>query len=248
MVKFLDNNSGFNQWNMANQSAKQQKKPGFLSWLVMFLLAWWVIGFLFPRKQTTIENAQPVVIEKSTTTVNKIGSDKISADVQGLRVSGIALKDYNKSANNKESVSLLDGENNFIEIGFVSSDTQVPNINTKWNIDSNNSNMVWHNNGKIKFNRNISIENYVIRITDTIKNNSGKEISIAPYVRIIHDGGHILFHALVEYPKSQLVAPGFCFRKMPDQVSPGCFAIFSGQSRIHRRSQHKLRRRTIFPI
>ena len=190
MVKFLDNNSGFNQWNMANQSAKQQKKPGFLSWLVMFLLAWWVIGFLFPRKQTTIENAQPVVIEKSTTTVNKIGSDKISADVQGLRVSGIALKDYNKSANNKESVSLLDGENNFIEIGFVSSDTQVPNINTKWNIDSNNSNMVLHNNGKIKFNRNISIENYVIRITDTIKNNSGKEISIAPYVRIIHDGGN----------------------------------------------------------
>lgn len=185
MVKYLDNNSGFNQWN-ANKT--QQKKPGFFSWLLMFLLAWWVVGLLFPQKNAGTETVQPVAIEKSTVAVNKIDSEKLLADVQGLRISNIALKDYQKSAYGTEYVSLLDGENNFIEVGFTSSDTQIPNINTKWNVNANNSDMVWNNNAKIKFNRNISVENYVIRISDTIKNNSNKEISVAPYANIVHNG------------------------------------------------------------
>ena len=185
MVQYLDTNSGFNQWNANKQ---QPKKRGFLSWLLMFLLAWWVVGLLFPQKNTVTENVQPVDIEKSNVAVNKIDSEKISADVQGLRISNIELKDYKKSSDALEYVSLLDGENNFIEIGFVSGDTQIPNINTKWNIDANNTNMAWNNNSRIKFNRNISVENYVIRISDTIKNNSAKEISVAPYARVMHNG------------------------------------------------------------
>lgn len=185
MVKYLDNNSGFNQWN-ANQ--QQQKKPGFFSWILMFLLAWWVVGLFFPQKNSSVEVKQPVVVEKSVAAVNTIDSEKLSADVQGLRISNISLKGYSKSTTNTEFVSLLDSENNFIEIGFLSGDTQIPNINTKWNIDANKTNMVWNNNAKIKFNRNVSIENYVIRISDTIKNNSGKEISIAPYARVAHKG------------------------------------------------------------
>lgn len=132
MVKYLDNNSGFNQWNAMNANKARQKKPGFLSWILMFLLAWWLVGLLFPQKNTATEPLQPIAIEQSSAAVRKIDSDKISIGVQGLRIANISLKDFHKSSKISEPVSLLDGENNFIEIGFLSGDTQVPNINTKW--------------------------------------------------------------------------------------------------------------------
>lgn len=186
MVQYLNNNSGFNQWNSMNTEKRQPKKMGFFGWMLMFLLSWWLVGLFFPdNKKIDTNTPQPVVIEKSSVSVNKIDSDKISADVQGLRIYNVSLRDYQKSSASQESVSLLDGENHFIEIGLLSGNTQTPNINTKWDIDANN-NMVWNNNSKIKFNRNVSIENYVIRISDTIKNNSGKEISVSPYARVIY--------------------------------------------------------------
>jgi len=187
MVQYLDNNNGFNQWNSMRSEKKQSKSMGLFGWLVTIFLAWWLVGLFIKPNNTTTETIQPVVIEKSSVETKKIDADKLSADVQGLRISNIALKDYHKSAKDIESVSLLAGENNFIEIGFISTDTQMPNINTKWALDTD-SNMMWNNNSKIKFNRNISIANYVIRISDTIKNNSTKEISVAPYARIVRDG------------------------------------------------------------
>ena len=185
MVKYIDNNSGFNQWNAMNTANKQAKKTSFFKWLLMFLFVWWLVGLFLPKPQVSSDSVQPVVVEKSSVAVKTIDSEKISADVQGLRISNISLKDYHKSSKESESISLLDGENHFIEIGFVSSDIQIPNINTKWNIDANNS-MTWNNNTKVKFNRNVSIENYVIKISDTIKNNSGKEITVSPYARVIY--------------------------------------------------------------
>ena len=188
MVQYLDNNSGFNNWNAMRQSQNKSKKSiGFWGWLLLFLIAWWAIGALFQSKQAQIEAAQPMAIETSVLESEKMDSDKISIDVRGLRLSNIALKDYKQSVKSPEAVALLNSENNFIEIGFMSSDTAVPNINTKWKKDSDN--MVWNNNAKVVFNRNISVQNYVIKISDTVKNNSAKEISITPYARIISGMG-----------------------------------------------------------
>ena len=184
MVKFLDNNSGFNQWNAMNANKKQPKSMGFFGWLVTIFLAWWIVGLFVKPKNATVENTAPVVIEKSSVATNTINADHISADVQGLRISNISLKGYNKSSKDSTPVSLLDAENNFIEVGFVSADTQTPNINTKWNIDANN-NMSWNSNAKVKFNRDISIADYVLRVSDTIKNNSNKEINVSPYARVV---------------------------------------------------------------
>jgi len=114
---------------------------------------------------------------------NKIDSDKISFDIQGLRISNISLKEHQKSVKSDDKVALLEDENNFIEVGFISSDTQTPNINTKWNTNSNN--MVWNNKAKVDFNREIVIKDYMVQISDTIKNNSGTEINITPYARIV---------------------------------------------------------------
>lgn len=188
MVQYLDNNSGFNSWNAMRQTQKKSKSSiGFWGWLALFLIAWWAIGALFQSKKAQIETPQPVVIETSVLESEKIDSDKISVAVQGLRISNIALKDHKQSAKSSEPVALLNSENNFIEIGFMSSDTVVPNINTKWKKDADN--MVWNNNSRVVFNRNISVKNYVIKISDTIKNNSSREISMAPYARIISGAG-----------------------------------------------------------
>lgn len=184
MVQYLDNNSGFNQWNSANKTTSSKKK-NLLNWVLMFLLAWWVAGSLFPKRKVTISESHLIPVEKSSASITQIDSDKLSADVQGLRIFNIALKDYNKTSKTAEHVTLLDDENTFIEIGFQSGNTQTPNVNTKWNTGADN-NMVWNNKFKINFSRHISIDNYMMKITDTIKNNSGKEISISPYVRVVH--------------------------------------------------------------
>ncbi len=184
MVKYLNNNSGFNSWSaMQNQKNKESKSLGFFGWLILFLLAWWVMGLFFQPKSQQTTPQQPINIEISNVEPKKIDSDKISLDVRGLRISNIALKEYHKSSDNPDSVSLLDDENNFVEIGLISADAQTPNINTVWNVNENN--MVWKNNSKIVFERNISVQDYVIKISDIIKNNSKTEISVSPYVRMI---------------------------------------------------------------
>lgn len=179
MVQYLDNNNGFNQWNSMRGESKKSKFSNFLWWVIMFLFAWWVMGFWFKPQNTVIETPNVVSVEKSSLDVHKIDAEKISVGVQGLRISNVSLKDY-------ESVSLLKNDDNFVEVGYVSSDAQMPNINTKWNVKNNS--MTWNNNAKISFVRNISVNNYVIKISDTIKNNSNKEINVAPYARIIQSG------------------------------------------------------------
>ena len=188
MVQYLDNNSGFQSWNSMRVNQKKSKSSiGFWGWMVLFLLSWWVIGTFVQSKNAQNAIQQPIVIEASVLEKNQIDSDKISIDVRGLRISNVALKEHKKSSDSDESIALLENDNNFIEIGFLSSDTTVPNINTKWKNESDN--MIWKNESKIAFNRNISIQNYVIKISDTIKNNSSKEINIAPYARIISGAG-----------------------------------------------------------
>lgn len=182
MVKYLDNNSGFNQWNSMQTQKKQSKSLGFWGWLLLFLLAWWVMGLFIQPKNIENQSQQNVNIESSNLEPKNIDSDKISLDVRGLRISNISLKEHYKTSKSDETVALLNEDNNFIEIGLLSSDTQTPNINTVWDIKENNFN--WKNKDKITFNRDISIKDYIIKISDTIKNDSKQEISIAPYVHI----------------------------------------------------------------
>jgi len=184
MVKYINNNSGFNSWNaMQNQQKKESKSLGFFAWLVLFLLVWWLLSVFFQPQKEQTQSQQTITIETSELESHKIDSDKVSLDVRGLRISNIELKDYHKTSTSLDAVSLLDGENNFVEIGLISVDTQTPNINTKWNINENN--MVWKNDAKIVFERDISVKDYVIKISDTIKNNSKNEISVSPYMRMI---------------------------------------------------------------
>ena len=185
MVQYLNNNSGFNQWNaMQSQNAKP-KRFSFWSWLFVFLLAWWVVSLFMPKNNVPVETPKFADIEKTSLVSKKVDSNKISFDVQGLRLTNIALKEHRKSATKEEPVALLSNADNFIEIDLVSANTQTPDINTKWS--GNAEKMVWKNKSGVEFNRDIVVENYVIHITDTVKNNSNKEIGIKPQVRIVQN-------------------------------------------------------------
>ena len=184
MVKYLDNNSGFNQWNSLHQ--QKSKSFNFWWWLLVFLLSWWLIGLFFQPSKNQTETQSVVGVESSSAPISKIDSDKISLDTQGLRISNIELKDYHIDSKSDAPIALLSDKDNFIEVGFISSDTQTPNINTVWNNDKEN--MVWKNNSRIVFSRTISVDDYVIKISDNVKNNSSREISISPYVHIVSSG------------------------------------------------------------
>ncbi len=180
MVQYMDNQSGFNQWNKMN-TQKPSKFSGFLWWLILFLFAWWIMGVWFKPQNTEIKEVAPITVEQSKTAKKSIASEDVAFDVQGLRISNVSLNKHKKDSKSDERVALLNEENNFVEIGYVSSDVSVPNINTHWELK--NGVMHW-NASNVHFTRNISVEGYVIKISDTIKNNSNKEISVAPYVQI----------------------------------------------------------------
>lgn len=188
MVQYMDNNSGFNQWNAMHT---QQRKPGrfsrFFWWMVLFLFAWWIMGIWFKPQNTEIVTPAPVAIEQSNATKQNIVNDDISVDVQGLRVSNVVLNKHLQNSKSDDKVSLLSNDNNFVEIGFVSADVQTPNINTNWERKSDS--MHWDNGKGVHFVRKISVDGYMITVSDTIKNNTSREISVSPYMNVMSSGG-----------------------------------------------------------
>ena len=183
MVQYLDNNSGFSQWSSMQAQKKPSRLSGLFWWVILFLFAWWIIGVWFKPNNTEIVANTPVSVEQSNVAKQNIVNEDISFDVSGLRVSNVSLNKHKQNSKSDEHVSLLNGENNFIEMGFVSSDIKTPNINTQWKSDTDV--MKWNNGSNVDFIRKISVDGYVITIADTIKNNSGNEISLAPYVNMV---------------------------------------------------------------
>ena len=189
MVRYLDNNSGFNQWNSMQMQKKPSKFSGILWWILLFLFAWWIMGAWFKPQNTEVVTTAPVSVEQSNVAKQRLDNNDISFDVQGLRISNISLNQHQQNAKSDEKVALLSEQNNFIEIGYVSSDTKIPNINTQWqNINTKWQHdadfMQWNNGAGVTFSRSISVDGYTVKISDTIKNNSGREVSVAPYVQI----------------------------------------------------------------
>lgn len=188
MVKYMDNNSGFQQWNAARDAAKK-KSPwmGMLWWIILFLTAWWVMSwFMGPRPQKVeTETVDVEVVDLSSVPVREISSDNLTADVQGLRISNVELLKYASDASKDKSapVTLLGTQGAFAEVGLLSTGTTAPTATTVWTEKDGVS--TWRNADGIEFSRTITIDGYVISVADKIKNSSGKEISIAPYARIV---------------------------------------------------------------
>ncbi|MBO4672168.1 MAG: membrane protein insertase YidC [Alphaproteobacteria bacterium] len=191
MVQYLNNNNNFNSGFAAfmaakNQQAPQQSKFGkFLWWTFLFLVAWWIVGLFMEPKTTQQPAATPdatVTVDVSNVPVEKLAGDAITANVQGLRISNIDLKNFARSATDNTDVTLIDGDG-FIEVGVTPAGTTAPVATTKWT--KSGDNMVWKNADGIEFSRTVTVDNYIIRVTDTIKNNSKRDYSFAPYARLL---------------------------------------------------------------
>ena len=191
MVKYLENNYGFKQWNANKDAAKSSKKSklgGFLWWFILFLASWWLIGlWMTPKNIETKVTEEKIVLEDlSNVPVSEISSEDIIANVQGLRIYDVKLLKFSKNGadtDNTIHVSLLNSDGAFAEVGFLSPTTTVPVATTVWKKDGDS--FTWKNSNGIGFRRNITVDGYVISVADTIKNSSDTDIFIAPYARLI---------------------------------------------------------------
>ncbi len=187
MVKYMDNSvSGFNMWN-ANKNATQKKSvfSGFFWWMIMFFAAWWVLGTIVsprPESQVTTENI--IAPDLSAVPVTQISSDNTTASVQGLRISDINLLKYPSAPDSSDVVSLLSDDGDFVEVGFVSTGTNVPTVTTVWK--ESDGKYIWRNSNGVEFLRTVTMSpDYVITVTDSVRNDSGHDIALAPYARIV---------------------------------------------------------------
>ena len=186
MVKYLDNNSnGFAAWNAAkNANKKKSSLGGFLWWFIVFTAVWWALGIMLGKNTNVVPQIDNQVVEADVSNVPtyEIESNKISATVQGLRISNIDLRDFKESAKNADTVKLLSGENAYAEIGVVGVGVAAPAADTVWKKDGDV--YTWKNVDGVVFNRTVLVDDYVITVNDEIKNNTKKDFSFAPYARI----------------------------------------------------------------
>ena len=195
MVKYLDNNSGFNMWN-ANNAAASSNKPksrigSFLWWGILFLGTWWLFSmWMAPKNVPTPTDAENAIIatDVSNITVHEISSNKITGDVRGLRISNIALQDFAASSRMDDDthVTLLAGDGDFIEVGLNATGTTAPDAKTQW--QQTGDTMRWRNVDGVVFTRSITVDGYLITVTDTVENKTKHEISFSPYARIVRGG------------------------------------------------------------
>ena len=186
MVQYLNNNnSGFAAWNAnKNNNKKRGGLGGLLWWFVIFMAAWWAIGVMFGKhtKTVTVDDAPVVVVDVSNVPTHEIASDKITANVRGLRISDINLRDFRANSKSDETVKLLSGDNAYAEIGVVGVGTTAPTADTIWKADGDV--YTWRNSDGVVFNRTVAVDNYVITVNDEIKNDTKKDFAFTPYARI----------------------------------------------------------------
>ncbi len=187
MVKFLDNNSGFNQWN-ANKNAEKRKSPlrSMLWWFVIFVAAWWAVGlFISPKNEKTdVAGSVADSVDISAVPSSVISGDEITARVQGLRISDIKLSGV-PADNGTDIVTLLPNSGGFAEIGLLSSGTPAPTAATVW--QEKNGAYRWRNSDGVDFTRRVSVDGYLITISDEIKNNTKRDVAFTPYSRIVRE-------------------------------------------------------------
>lgn len=139
------------------------------------------------------------IIDKSQNERIKISSGSLhgSISLRGARFDDLTLAKYFTDAKKDTEVVLFSPAQSkdryFADFGWVSSnsDIELPKPNSLWQASSNlltNQNPVtlsWKNSDNIEFLIRITLdENYMFEVTQTVKNNSKKDLSIASYGRI----------------------------------------------------------------
>ncbi len=139
------------------------------------------------------------ILDQSQSSRVKVKSDSLhgSISLKGARFDDLTLAKYFVKSDKKDEVVLFapseSKERYFADFGWVSSarDLDLPNPDTLWKASSqeltpeNPITLSWRNSQNIEFLINVALdENYMFSVTQSVKNNSKKEISVASYGRI----------------------------------------------------------------
>lgn len=125
-----------------------------------------------------------------------------SIALKGGRIDDLALRDYYQTLEKKNNVILFSPEktleSRYTNYGWISPEksVRVPDGNTLWQVEGNKKltqkNPVilkWDNGQGLVFERKIALdENFVFNINQAVYNNSGKEVSLAPYAVVAQTG------------------------------------------------------------
>ena len=188
MVKYMNNNSGFQQWN-ANRDASRPKSKwgGILWWFILFLASWWLLSWWMAPNDTNTTTTETDIelVDVSAVPVSEIVSENLTAQVQGLRISDIELLKYASDASDDESgpVVLLGADNSYALVGLLANGTDAPTQTTVW--AQNGDTYTWRNSDGVEFTRKITVDGYVISVSDTVNNTATKDISVVPYAEIL---------------------------------------------------------------
>lgn len=113
----------------------------------------------------------------------------------GGRIDDARLHNYFKQLDKKDTVEILSPANTnearYFDFGWVATDTSLvlPDSKTLWNVDGNATlkkdadvKLYWDNGHGIRFERVYSIDDqFVINVTQRVKNNSAKDLSLSAY-------------------------------------------------------------------
>ena len=146
----------------------------------------------------TLKNREDI-LEQSKANRIKIENENLhgSISLEGACFDDLTLAKYFVTAEHKEEVKLFSPsqskERYFADFGWISSDNtlELPQPTTLWK--SNGAKLTpktpiilsWKNKQNIEFLVKVSLdENYMFGITQSVKNNSNQDISLAPYGRV----------------------------------------------------------------
>jgi len=154
-----------------------------------------------------IETNEPVIMSRKQVLNSggrlKIQSDTLSGSLNltGARIDDLALNKYMTEPEGNKRVTLLNpvGVKHayYGEFGWLSSDptVQVPNKQTQWSADkqilqaNNPVTLTWDNNGGQTFTKVITLDdNYMFTVDQSVRNNSGKAITLYPFALVGRDG------------------------------------------------------------
>lgn len=158
---------------------------------------------LAPAEPLEEIRSRPEALGQSPRVTLHNGKIKGSLSLRGARLDDVALEEYHETLNGNDNVILLSPkatkQPRYIDYGWVGeekSNLALPGPDTLWQVTKGNTlthdsplTLRWDNGQGLVFERDISLdEDYMIKVTQRVINNSGREVKLYPYALISQVG------------------------------------------------------------